>query len=145
LVTGEALFARSTVEATLDAVLHAEIPPPSSRVPGLAPAIDEACLRALARDPAARYPSAGAMRAAINRHLYSLEAPPGAASLSRLIARWCPPDGGRRDPGAPVGRAARSPDDGAIDRTRPVPGRRPRALAGRAPTVETFATSVHLD
>ncbi len=66
-LTGEQLFSGETPEAVVEAVLHADIPPPSTV--GLRPpaCLDRICLRALRRDPAARYPSAEAMLVDLRR------------------------------------------------------------------------------
>jgi tRNA A-37 threonylcarbamoyl transferase component Bud32 len=91
MLAGRRLFARAEPQATLDAVLHAEIPPPSSVRPGVPAKLDEVVLRGLERDPEKRWPRAGDLLAAINRYLYALDEPPGSRDLSALIARHCPP------------------------------------------------------
>jgi serine/threonine protein kinase len=53
-LTGEVPFRRDSAPATMFA--HVEVPPPA--VPGL-PAFDPVIARAMAKDPAARYPTAG--------------------------------------------------------------------------------------
>jgi len=57
-LTGRHLFARDAEAQTMAAVLGDPIDPPSAYAPGLAPALDEAVTRALARDPDARFASA---------------------------------------------------------------------------------------
>jgi tRNA A-37 threonylcarbamoyl transferase component Bud32 len=91
MLTGKRLFARTTPDATLAAVLEAPIAPPSS-IQGDVPArVDEVVLRALARDPAERWASAADFGAALNRWLYSLEPMPGPRDLAAVVARHCPP------------------------------------------------------
>jgi serine/threonine-protein kinase len=58
LLTGERLFDSETDAATLNAVANAPIPAPSAVHPALPPAIDAIVARALARDPAERFPNA---------------------------------------------------------------------------------------
>ena len=57
-LTGTAPFPRKTVPATLLAHLH-DTPPRPSDTPGVPAAFDRVLARALAKDPADRYPSAG--------------------------------------------------------------------------------------
>jgi serine/threonine-protein kinase len=59
-LTGERLFREEGVSdaGVLDRVLHKEIPPPSFRNPKVSQSIDAITLRALNRDPSARFPSA---------------------------------------------------------------------------------------
>jgi Protein kinase domain len=57
-LTGEAPFRRDTVAATITAHLH-ERPPRPSRTAGVPEPFDRVIGRALAKDPAERYPSAG--------------------------------------------------------------------------------------
>ena len=57
-LAGESPFRRDTVAATITAHLH-ERPPRPSRTPGVPEPFDRVIARALAKDPAERYPSAG--------------------------------------------------------------------------------------
>jgi serine/threonine-protein kinase len=57
-LTGTPPFRRETVPATITAHLH-DAPPRPSETPGVPVAFDSVIARALAKDPAARYPSAG--------------------------------------------------------------------------------------
>lgn len=57
-LTGRTLFRRPDDAATIVAVLSEPILPPSSIVPGLSPALDEVVLKALERNPDARYQTA---------------------------------------------------------------------------------------
>ncbi len=69
MLTGRRLFARKGEAATLRALLEDPIPPPSSERPEVPPELDEIVAHALARDPGARFPSALAMREAIDAYL----------------------------------------------------------------------------
>lgn len=64
-------FEAANVEARLDAVLHAPLIPPRQRAPQLnIPAeLEEICLKCLARDPDARFPTAVALNAALEEYL----------------------------------------------------------------------------
>jgi eukaryotic-like serine/threonine-protein kinase len=135
LITGAPLFARATADDTLEAVLSAEVPPPSSRAPGVPSALDAICARALARDRAERYPTAGEFHAALGRHLYSLDTPVTASTLAALVSRVCPA----------VPRSAPGPDpepDPDPELRDPPVSTRVMPKKRRAPTVQTFATSV---
>jgi serine/threonine protein kinase len=64
-VTGQAPFEDESFYALLEKVRHAPLPRPSERLPGLPEAFDEALLRALARDPADRFPDVRAFARAL--------------------------------------------------------------------------------
>ncbi len=92
MLVGRRLFARNSPEATLAAVLEAEIPRPSSLRPDVPAKLDELVMRALERDQATRWPSAGDMLAALNRYLYALDEIPGPREVAALVAKYCPPE-----------------------------------------------------
>ncbi|MFE1594038.1 serine/threonine-protein kinase [Nocardia sp. NPDC058705] len=64
LLTGTVPFPRQTPAAVMYAHLHEPPPRPSSLRPELPAAFDEVITRAMAKDPAHRYPSCGALAAA---------------------------------------------------------------------------------
>ena len=66
-LTGERPWSAPTVLLLADQVCHAEAPPPGQRRAGIPPWIEAACLRALAKDPRDRWPSALALREALLR------------------------------------------------------------------------------
>ncbi|HEX6023711.1 MAG TPA: protein kinase, partial [Solirubrobacter sp.] len=80
-LTGQVPFPRSSLPATLFA--HMEAPPPTvtALVPDAPPALDDVIHRALAKDPADRYPSAGDLARAA---LAAVERPSLAVSFGRL-------------------------------------------------------------
>jgi serine/threonine-protein kinase len=92
MLVGERLFARNEADATLAAVLSGEIPRPSSRRSNIPSRLDELAMKALERDPAKRWDSAGDMRDAINRYLYSITDTPGPKDVAALVAKFCPPE-----------------------------------------------------
>ena len=61
LLSGQRLFVGDTDFETLKQVQTMTIPPPSTRNPGVKPALDGVVMRALERDPDKRYQSAGEM------------------------------------------------------------------------------------
>jgi serine/threonine protein kinase len=78
------LFRRDSEAATLMAVAHDEIPPPSSVRAWVPPELDAIVMRALARDREARYPSARAM----GRELSAFLGRTGAALGQADVADW---------------------------------------------------------
>ncbi len=93
LLTGQTLFARPDPDETLKAVCEAEIPVPSSLCETVPSALDKICMAALERDRELRSPTAAQLLRPLTRFLYSSESAVGAAELSRLITRVCPPSG----------------------------------------------------
>jgi len=69
LLTGKRLFAGDSDAETLDRVVRCELPPLRTLRDDLPPDIEPILRRALARDPADRYPSADAMLADLRRSL----------------------------------------------------------------------------
>jgi serine/threonine-protein kinase len=71
MLTGRAPFRAETPLALLHAHVHTPPPAPRTVVPGLPPAVDQVLLRALAKEPAARFQTAGdlarGLRAALGR------------------------------------------------------------------------------
>ncbi len=157
MLTGEQLFARDDADATLEAVLHAPIAPPSQIHPGVPEELDRICLRALAREWGERYASAGEILAALSRFSYSIDPPVTQSTLAALIARASPAlaagraldrfeaptvAGGASAVATAV--AATEPGGAAAElaHTRPIPvGPRRR----RSATIRTFATSEQFD
>jgi serine/threonine-protein kinase len=83
-LTGERLFSGRSVDETLGEVLHKEIPRPSTL--GLKPpaCLDAICMKALARDPAARYQTAEEML----RALRTVALREDLLASSSDVARW---------------------------------------------------------
>ena len=70
MLTGERLFSGETTEEVLERVVSAPIPKALSLNPAVPEAIEAILARALERDPARRFPSAGAMGEACEHFLY---------------------------------------------------------------------------
>ncbi len=138
MLTGRPLFVREDAELTLHAVLEHPIEPPSAVAPdaGIPPALDEICLRALARDPSARFATASELLHRLNRYLYSQETLVGPAVLGRLVARHCPPVARRE---ASAGDEGSAPGDGT-----PPPGGQtvPHSRGKQRAQTQSFATNV---
>jgi serine/threonine-protein kinase len=150
MVVGERLFARPDPDTTLDAVLRAEIPRPSSRRAEVPAKLEEVVMRALERDQAARWPSAGEMLAALNRFVYALDEAetPGPRDVAALVAKFCPPET-RRLPThleAAAQEAAAGADEPAPagPRTAVLPRDRAEPQGKRPHRHQTFATHVEL-
>ena len=78
-LTGRPPFTRENLEARLWAHLHEPPPAPSALRPGLPPELDALVARALAKDPADRFPSAGDLGRA------ALMAAAGAPGSTRVV------------------------------------------------------------
>ncbi len=83
-LTYRRLFRGSKPGTVLAAIAKADIAPPSSVRPEIPAALDEICMRALARDPDDRYPTAEAMSSDLEAFL----AGTGASSQRRDIAAY---------------------------------------------------------
>jgi serine/threonine-protein kinase len=90
LLTGERPFAPRTGVAELTAHAYAPVPSARERDPGLPPPVDAVLARALAKDPAARFASAGELASALRDAL----ARPGGPTA--VMAAAPPPPGRRR-------------------------------------------------
>src|SRR5687768_8693801 len=145
MLAGKRLFARADADATLAAVLEEPIPPPSSVRPAVPAKLDEVVMRALARDRAARWPTAGEMLAQINKYLYSLDATPGPRDVEALVARYCPPET-RRLPTHADGPGADDAPSGEPSPGGPRTAVIPRAAAakGKPQRQRSFATNVDI-
>jgi serine/threonine protein kinase len=84
MLTLQRLFAGETDIETLEAVKRCDVPSPSKYNPAAPPVLEAVCFRALARDPAERFPSAGAMADALTRA--GADAAGGGRALQALLA-----------------------------------------------------------
>jgi WD40 repeat protein/tRNA A-37 threonylcarbamoyl transferase component Bud32 len=113
MLTGILPFARPEMLAVLWA--HLNDPPPSvtARRPDLSPAVDQVLARALAKDPAARYPSCGVfadeLRAALGAASYSAPAGYPGPGTSAMMSAPAPVTDGRGVPSAGVTRPTAKP------------------------------------
>lgn len=141
-LTGTPPFRRDTVPATISAHLH-EAPPRPSSTEGVPEAMDAVVARAMAKDPAERYASAGDLARAVHAAIVDAPLPAGRGSVARgeaagerepptrVVAADPPvptPTGGLFDDGATsVGRAVPA-DATAVTRldTPPPPRETPR-------------------
>lgn len=92
-LTGEGLFNQTTAADTVRAIRAFRGPPPlSGRVPGVGPRLDAVLQRALAPQPADRYDSAAAFRAALAQVVNEGETAARAADLARIVRGDAPPE-----------------------------------------------------
>jgi serine/threonine protein kinase len=86
LLAGRRLFRETSPALTLKRLLQDEIPTLSSVVPGVDPALAAIVMRALQRNPGARYQSAQAMRQDLERFLRGGEPANWDAELAALVS-----------------------------------------------------------
>lgn len=107
LLTGVHPFARRVTESGRDAAALADVAPPRELRPEIPPALEAACLRAMAPDPAARFPRLQNLADALSEIRFAMGWRDGASELAALIgelsgmARPAPPDANQP---APSGR-----------------------------------------
>jgi len=87
LLCGARLFAGDNDVSILRRILAHDVPPPSSLRRDLAPALEAIVLRALAFDPAHRFPDLRAMEQALQRFLFSGALDPATADVRALFPR----------------------------------------------------------
>jgi eukaryotic-like serine/threonine-protein kinase len=86
MLTGRLPFKAATVAEVYGMVLHTAAPSPSSLRPGLDPALDAICAKALAKTPEGRYPSMKAFAAALIDFLKTAPVEEGAGNLTPIKA-----------------------------------------------------------
>jgi serine/threonine-protein kinase len=106
LLTGATPFEAPTPVGVVIAHIQQPPPAPSSLRPGLTQAVDAVVLRALAKSPADRFPSAGALAQALAQAIRQPPGPPAQRPSDQptLVApppRRPPPDGAPRQPPGP--------------------------------------------
>jgi serine/threonine protein kinase len=85
LVAGRRLFARTTDQETVRAVARCEVPPPSRLFPALPPELDTILTRALAPNPARRYPDARAFGEALDALVAATDRDVGPKDVGLLV------------------------------------------------------------
>ncbi|MFO0618739.1 MAG: protein kinase [Polyangiaceae bacterium] len=114
LLTGQKLFERDHDLLVLKAICEDPIPPPSAKRPEVPPEVDAVVMTALARVREKRFPSAEAMRAALEASLGSLPRPetPPDRRLSDLMRTLFADRIARQQ--ELVGRGASAPSSGVV-------------------------------
>lgn len=80
-LTGRRAFPQENIAALAQAILHEQLPPIAALRPDVDPALAAVVEGAMARDPARRFPTATAMRAALAGHPPAVAVPPGTRVL----------------------------------------------------------------
>ncbi|QEH39078.1 Serine/threonine-protein kinase PrkC [Aquisphaera giovannonii] len=93
-LAGRPPFRGASPWETMMQAVHEAAPPPSRWQPGIPRDLEVICLKCLAKDPAARYPSADALAEDLRRYLAGESILARPAGLPRLAWLWC-----RRHPG----------------------------------------------
>jgi serine/threonine protein kinase len=144
MLTGQVPFPREGDAALM--LAHLSAPPPSVRatVPTAPAQLDDVIARAMAKDPAARYQSAGDL----GRDGVAAAEAQRATLIERSIATGLAAPTEVDTPGAAAGLQATVPDRAAADRkepgppSRPRPGARTAAIAGASLVVIALAIVV---
>lgn len=103
------LFKRDTNANTMYAALYDDVPPPSRFRPHVPKELDEIVLKALARDPAERWPTAREMGRALREFLGTQKRITGPAELSEWMAEVFPQGEARKAQLMELARMARVP------------------------------------
>ena len=128
-LTGSVPYPRGTVPATMIAHLQEEPPRPSEH--GAPDGFDRVIARALAKDPADRYPSAGDLGRAAQGAAEGRPVTESERVVARGAAAPVAPPRGRRADGGDQGRRGRGRRPGAVVGVRRDRGRAPTARGDR--------------
>jgi hypothetical protein len=156
LLTGQRLFRRESDIETMRAITQDTIVPPSRVRAGIAPSVDAAILRALARDRDARWATARELGRALQRASASVGGVAHPADLAEWTEQLFP---GRREEkddlvAATLGRGLRSVGAGSADGSRDEPRSverftapliAQRASASASASIETAAAETVVD
>jgi WD40 repeat protein len=88
LLCGKVPF-QGVVVGVLHQVINEEPPPPSRHRPGIPIDLETICLKAMAKEPARRYPTAGAMAEDLHRYLDHRPIEARRVGLLGRFGRWC--------------------------------------------------------
>ena len=114
MLTGRRLFRGKEHKETIKMIVSMAIPLPSSLNPEVSPAVDQICMKALARDPAGRYQTTGALLGELSRVADDLPRRAATRDLSVYMRRQFGPRSAGF--GAPrTGRSSRKTADKAAD------------------------------
>ncbi|HEY1377248.1 MAG TPA: serine/threonine-protein kinase [Gemmataceae bacterium] len=105
-LTGRPPFRAETWNETVEQVLHDEPAPPTRAQPGVPPPLEAVCLKCLEKDPAKRYPTAGALADDLGRFLGGTPVTAVPLAPAERLARLAARDGYRL--AGELGRGPRS-------------------------------------
>jgi serine/threonine-protein kinase len=137
MLTGERLFRGQTPAAILEQVLSGRVPSPREQNPAIPDGVMAILRKALQRDPALRFGSAGEMGQACEHHLYDEGYGPTNLALKRYLSTIFPEGPLSEDmPGLsadliPMDEAAKDPSDLTPVVPLERPAARPRKAARR--------------
>lgn len=89
-LAGARLFARDDPFQTMNALMHLEVPRPSSLRPGAPADLEAVCLRALQRDPTDRFSNCEDFAHALRAWLRTVSAPPEPRLVREILERTIP-------------------------------------------------------
>lgn len=97
MLTGFRPFEGHSDLESLEMVRRCEFDPPSTLNPAVPQEVDEIVMKALAKDPEDRYPSAERLQVDILQYLYALGSPPTSNEVGKFLAKLFPEGLERRD------------------------------------------------
>ena len=92
LLTGRRLFKRGSAYDTYQAILECKVPTPSAQNHELDPALDPILMKALAKNPSQRYPSAEAFGEAMTNYLHTRGKASGPGDIALFIDQYYGPE-----------------------------------------------------
>ncbi|KAB2898476.1 MAG: serine/threonine protein kinase, partial [Kofleriaceae bacterium] len=92
LLTGRRLFKRGSAYDTYQAILECKVPVPSAQNHELDPALDPILMKALAKNPSQRYPSAEAFGEALTNYLHTRGKSAGPGDIALFIDQYYGPE-----------------------------------------------------
>lgn len=104
VITGERLFVAAGLTSTPEQIYGQPITPPSRKVPGLPPDLDQVMLKALAMNPDDRYQSAGQLQEALLRCAHRNGLMMSASELAQHLRQVCEPERKLPSSSAPIDR-----------------------------------------
>ncbi|MFT3695118.1 MAG: serine/threonine-protein kinase [Kofleriaceae bacterium] len=90
LTTGRTPFTGETEYAVLNQIVNRDVPMPSTFVPGYPPALEQLVVRALAREPSERYPTAMVLQGALEDFAHENRLRISPLTLGRLMGTLFP-------------------------------------------------------
>ncbi len=149
LLTGQRLFAGDSEISVLEAVREGRIKSPRQANPAVPPEVEAIVQRALAPEPADRFPTAGELQGRLETVLYAMKPTPGHADLAGYLRRLFDLEPAVEEAAALPPATAPSPAPPAFALAPPAPAPPPAALApplteAAEPVVEAVAPLIEV-